>query len=149
MIKFKKVEKNDKDLIAKIVEIEEKVFGKNGGADYWLIKAFVRYGAIFVLILEDEIVSIAEFMQIQGENKLFLYGFLTREEYRGKGYAKELMKACENELKKNQIDSILLTVDPKNEIGINLYKKLGYLNIELLKDEYGEGVDRFLFEKKL
>ncbi|MGL5049563.1 MAG: GNAT family N-acetyltransferase [Fusobacteriaceae bacterium] len=148
-MKFKKIEKTDKSLIEKIVNIEEEVFGKNGGADYWLVKALARYGTIFVLISNDEIVSIAEFMQVQGENKLFLYGFLTREKYRGKGYAKELMKACENEFRKTKIDSILLTVDPENKIGINLYTKLGYSNIEFQEDEYGKGVHRFLFEKKL
>lgn len=148
-MKLKKIEKTDKILIEKIVAIEGEVFGKNGGADYWLIKAFARYGTIFVLMVEKEIVSIAEFMQVQSEKKMFLYGFLTRKEYRGKGYAKQLMKYCEEELKNIGIESIILTVDPKNQIGINLYTKLGYSNIEFQKDEYGEGIDRFLFGKKI
>ena len=49
-MEFKEVKITDMHLINKIIEIEEEVFGVNGGADAWLVKAFVRYGMILIII---------------------------------------------------------------------------------------------------
>lgn len=147
-MKFKEIKIQDKELIEKIVKIEEEVFGVNGGADYWLVKAFVRYGLIFVGMEGEEIVSIAEYIQILGKNELFLYGFSTREPYRNKGYGKKLMKFSEKKAKEIEMKSISLTVDPKNKIAVSMYEKMGYEIIELQNDEYGYGIDRYLMKKK-
>lgn len=148
-MEFKEIKISDEKLIKRIVEIEEEVFGVNGGADFWLVKAFVRYGLLFVLIDGDEIISIAEYMQVFGKKELFLYGFSTRINYRNKGYGKKLVQESEKKAREKGIGKISLTVDPKNEIGVSMYKKLGYIIEEFQKDEYGEGIDRYLMSKKL
>lgn len=55
-------------------------------------------------------------------------------EYRGLGIGKKLMIEIMDHLKNKQI---ILYVDPKNEVAINLYKKLGFKLIKE-KDEYGD-----------
>ncbi len=146
---FKEVKFNDIELLKKLELIEEEVFGKNGGADSWLLKAFTRYGLLFVVIDNDEIISVAEFIQILGKKELFLYGFLTREKYRNKGYAKKLIEFSEKKIKSMGYNAILLTVDPDNLIGVTLYKHRGYEILEFQKDEYGPNIDRFLMKKNL
>lgn len=147
-MKFKIVNFKDRDIIEKLVLIEEEVFGVNGGADYWLIMAFVRYGLLAVLMEENEIISVAQYMQVLGRKELFLYGFLTRENFRRKGYGKKLIDFCEKKAREIGIESISLTVDPSNEAGIKLYEQKGYEKTEFQKDEYGTGIDRFLMSKK-
>lgn len=148
-MEFKKITIEDEDIIKKIVEAEEEVFGMNGGADFWLVKAFVRYGLLFVILENNEVISMAEFIQVIDKRELFLYGFSTREKFRNKGYAKKLIEYSENKAKEMCFDSISLTVDPLNKIGVSLYLKKGYEIIEYQKNEYGEGINRYLMRKKL
>ncbi|MGL4392061.1 MAG: GNAT family N-acetyltransferase [Fusobacteriaceae bacterium] len=148
-MEFKIVTGQDEKIIEKLVEIEEEVFGKSGGADNWLLKFFSRYGKLFVLIDGDEIISVAEFMQIFGKDEVFLYGFLTVPKFRNKGFAEKILELSEKKLKEFCVNKILLTVDPQNISGINFYKKFGYEILELQKNEYGEKIDRYLMRKKL
>jgi ribosomal protein S18 acetylase RimI-like enzyme len=146
---FKIITSENKKNIEKIVKIEEEIFGKNGGADYWLIKAFARYGLLLIIKEEDEIVSVAEYMAIIDKKELFLYGFLTREKFRGKGYGGKLIEFSEKIAKDKGYKAISLTVDPKNLNALNFYKKREYEIIELQNDEYGEGIHRYLMKKSL
>lgn len=148
-MEFKEVKISDKDLINKLIDIEEEVFGVNGGADAWLIKAFVRYGMIIIVMEEDEVVSVAEYMQVMNKEELFLYGFLTREKYRNKGYGTKLIQRSEVRARELGMKRISLTVDPNNSVGVNMYKKRGYEILEFQKDEYGVGIDRYLMSKEI
>lgn len=148
-MKLRQITPEDTKEIDNIVKIEEEVFGKNGGADYWLIKAFVRYGMVLILEEENEIISIAEYMEIMEKKELFLYGFLTRLAFRGRGYAGKLIDYGEKMARNKGYKAISLTVDPENILAINLYKKRGYEIIEFQEDEYGKGVHRFLMRKPL
>lgn len=133
--------------IKEIIEIEEQAFEGNGNVDLWIIKALIRYGLVFVIKEEDKIISIVEYMQKFNENTVFLYGISTLKSHRFKGYASFLLKESEKYLKNLNYKEIVLTVDPANEIAKNLYLKNGYVNEKLLKDEYGKGIDRYVFKK--
>ena len=146
-MEFKELKKIDLDYLKKIVELEEEAFEGNGGVDLWILKALIRYGKVFVIEENDEIVSIVEYMQCFDKKEVFLYGICTRKKYRSQGHAKEIMRESEKELKNLGYKEIGLTVDPNNEIGINLYKKLGYEVTEYQENEYGEGVHRYLMKK--
>ena len=146
-MEFKELKKIDLDYLKKIVELEEEAFEGNGGVDLWILKALIRYGKVFVIGENDEIVSIVEYMQCFDKKEVFLYGICTRKKYRSQGHAKEIMRESEKELKNLGYKEIGLTVDPNNEIGINLYKKLGYEVAEYQENEYGEGVHRYLMKK--
>ena len=115
----------------------------------WLIKSFIRYGKLYILVKNEKLLSVAQFQKVFQEESVFLYGFSTVEEERNKGYGKELLKKVHEKLKKEKIEKIYLTVDPKNQIAVDMYKKVGYEIIEFEKDEYGEGIDRYLMTKKL
>ena len=139
----------DFEVMMKIVEIEQETFEGNGNVDLWIIKALIRYGLVFVIKENDKIVCIVEYMQVFNKKSLFLYGISTLKEYRHKGYGNYILNETEKILKNLSYEEIELTVAPENDIAINFYKKHGYIQEKLVKDEYGKGIHRYVMRKKL
>lgn len=146
-MEFKELKNVDLPFLNRIVELEEEAFEGKGNVDLWILKALIRYGKVFILEEAEEIISIAEYMQVLDEKEVFLYGISTKKRYRNHGHAKEIMKKSEEYFKTLGYKKISLTVDPNNEIAIKLYKNLGYVIEEFQKDEYGKGIDRYLMKK--
>ncbi|WP_291259597.1 N-acetyltransferase [Fusobacterium sp.] len=146
-MKLKELKDVDLEMLNKIVEIEEEAFEGNGNVDLWILKALIRYGKVFVWEEAGEIVSIAEYMQVMDKREVFLYGLSTRKKYRHQGWAKKIMQESEKYLVANGYEEISLTVDPQNEIAIDMYKKLGFKIKEYQENEYGIGVHRYLMKK--
>lgn len=146
-MEFRELHDVDLTLMNKIVEIEEEVFEGNGNVDLWILKALIRYGKVFVLVERDEIITIAEYMQVLGKDEVFLYGISTRKKYRNRGNARKIMEESEKYLKRLGYKEVGLTVDPNNNIAMKLYKDLGYRIEEYQEDEYGKGIHRYLMKK--
>ena len=146
-MEFRELHDVDLTLMNKIVEIEEEAFEGNGNVDLWILKALIRYGKVFVLVEGDEIVTIAEYMQVLGKDEVFLYGISTRKKYRNRGNARKIMEESEKYLKRLGYKEVGLTVDPNNNIAMKLYKDLGYRSEEYQEDEYGKGIHRYLMKK--
>lgn len=146
-MEFREVNNTELAFLKKIVELEDEAFEGAGGVDLWILKALLRYGKVYAIEEGSEIVTLVEYMQCFEKKEVFLYGICTRKKYRSQGHAKDIMIRSEEELKSLGYEAISLTVDPENEIGISLYKKLGYDIVEYQKDEYGEGVHRYLMKK--
>lgn len=146
-MEFRELHDVDLTLMNKIVEIEEEAFEGNGNVDLWILKALIRYGKVFVLVEGDEIITIAEYMQVLGKDEVFLYGISTRKKYRNCGNARKIMEESEKYLKRLGYKEVGLTVDPNNNIAMKLYKDLGYRIKEYQEDEYGKGIHRYLMKK--
>ena len=146
-MEFRELHDVDLTLMNKIVEIEEEAFEGNGNVDLWILKALIRYGKVFVLVEGDEIITIAEYMQVLGKDEVFLYGISTRKKYRNRGNARKIMEESEKYLKRLGYKEVGLTVDPNNIIAMKLYKDLGYRIEEYQEDEYGKGIHRYLMKK--
>ena len=146
-MEFRELHDVDLTLMNKIVEIEEEAYEGNGNVDLWILKALIRYGKVFVLVEGDEIITIAEYMQVLGKDEVFLYGISTRKKYRNRGNARKIMEESEKYLKRLGYKEVGLTVDPNNNIAMKLYKDLGYRIEEYQEDEYGKGIHRYLMKK--
>lgn len=146
-MEFRELKEVDLEILNKIVEIEEEAFEGNGNVDLWILKSLIRYGKVFLLLEGEEILSIAEYMQVFGKNEVFLYGISTKKRYRNRGNARKIMEESEKYLKKLGYREIGLTVAPDNEIAMKLYRDLGYTVAEYQEDEYGKGIHRYLMKK--
>lgn len=136
-----KIEAHNTDYITDIVNYETEIFG-DGSIGRWTIMPFVRYGKIYAMIDNNEVISAVELMKAFDNEEVYIYGFFTKEKYSGNGYGSELLKFTINEMRKNKVKVLSLTVDPENETAKNLYLKHGFKEAGLLEDEYGEGVHR-------
>lgn len=143
------VKADNKELIKKIYNNEIESFGIMGGADMWMIMSFIRYGKLYVLVDGEKLLTVAQYQKTMEDNCVFLYGFSTTISNRNKGYGKELLKKVHKKLKEIGIKKIYLTVDPENAIAIKMYEHLGYEIKELQKNEYGNGIHRYLMFKDL
>jgi ribosomal protein S18 acetylase RimI-like enzyme len=147
MIKLLEIDKKNNKYIDEILKLEEEVFGKNGGVDIWLLKPLVKYGKVLVLIDEDnEIKGVAEFIKSFDSNEVYLYGIALKKSERGKGRGTLFLELIKNYMKKYNISTISLTVSPKNEVAVNLYKKCGFEEEVFLENEYGIGNNRILMK---
>ena len=139
---------SEKERINDIAEYEELIFG-DGGIGRWTIMPFVRYGKVYVLLENEEIVSVAEIMRTFDTKDAYIYGFFTKEKLSRKGYGSVLLNFIINEMEKSGIEAVTLTVDPENEKAVNLYLKHGFEKAELLTEEYGENEDRLYMRLEL
>ncbi|MDO4691147.1 MAG: GNAT family N-acetyltransferase [Fusobacterium sp.] len=148
-MKLVKITEPGYETMQEIVKIEEEAFDGAGNVDLWIIKALIRYGLVFVVEIDGKIISIIEYMQSFNKKTVFLYGISTLKKYRHRGYANFLLLETEKYLKSLDFKEIELTVDPNNKIAIKMYKKNGYIQDKLLKDEYGKNIDRYVMKKIL
>lgn len=148
-MKIVEVSIKDKDLMDGIVEMEKSTFGRFGGVDLWILKPIVKFGKVFVVVENGVVVGATEFMVAFDRPEAFLYGFSVMEKYRERGIGTTLLTHCEDYFKKLGIKIISLTVDPKNEKAITLYKNLNYYIDSLELDEYEPGIDRYIMKKEL
>lgn len=137
--------KRDSKILFDIVKYEDEIFG-DGSVGKWNIKPFAKYGKVFAQFAQetDEIISVIEVLSSFDRKKAYLYGVFTVEKYCSKGYGKKILQYVLEDLKKENIKEVELTVSPENEIAIKLYEKFGFKIKEKLENEYGEGNNRYL-----
>lgn len=146
-IHIKIIKKNEPHVISRLIELDKQAFNE-GGLDEWTMVPIMRHGRIMALYYNDEIAGCAQFIKDwDNEKKAYLYGVSISEEYRGKGLGTWFLTSCFDELKKEGIKIIELTVDPKNHPAIRVYEqKMGFKIINEQKNEYGEGEHRLVME---
>lgn len=148
-MEFREIRASERELIEQIVKLEEEVFGENGGVDEWILKPFVRYGKVLVILEKGEVHGVAELMRDWTNELVYIYGFAIKKSSHGKGLGSTLLEKTLEKLKKEDIKEVTLTTDEKNIYAISLYEKFGFEKIEILRDEYGKGIDRLNMSLKL
>ncbi|CAL9456269.1 GNAT family N-acetyltransferase [Streptomyces sp. enrichment culture] len=63
---------------------------------------------------------------------------------RGRGWGRELLRACVDGLREDGAEEIRLTVEPANDSALALYRGLGFTEVERRADYYGPGADRLV-----
>ena len=137
--------KKDSDLLFKIVEHENEVFGE-ATVGNWNIKPFAKYGKVFVMLSddEDELMSVIEVLSSFDRESAYVYGVSTVPKFQKNGYAKILLQFVIKTLKEMGIKKIELTVDMDNFIAKRIYEKLGFEIVGNLDNEYGDNIERYL-----
>ncbi len=74
------------------------------------------------------------FLQFKIENCIGEFDLGLIKEVRGKGYGKQLLETAISFLNEKKVAEINLTVVTKNVVALNVYKKRGFIESELLSD---------------
>jgi ribosomal protein S18 acetylase RimI-like enzyme len=88
-------------------------------------------GYRFELIKDGEVIGSTMFSQViknakfNNQPHISLWGFMIKEQYRGEGYSKILMKKV-LEFLKDSVDIVDLQVMEHNKPAVNLYKSFGF-----------------------
>ena len=138
--------KKDSDLLFKIVEHENEVFGE-ATVGNWNIKPFTKYGKVFAMLSNDEneeLVSVIEVLSSFDREVAYVYGVSTVPKFQKHGYARILLQFVMETLKEMKIKKIELTVDMDNFIAKRIYEKLGFEIVGNLDNEYGDNIERYL-----
>jgi RimJ/RimL family protein N-acetyltransferase len=74
-------------------------------------------------------------LERQSPEKGFIYDIRIKDEYQGKGYGKETMKAIEEKAKQLGMNKIGLHVFGHNKIARGLYEKIGYKTTNVVMEK--------------
>ena len=126
-----------------------KKYIKESNLDLFLEKQFR-----FVISLENNYpIGLIDLFDFDSINHRAGIGLVIMNSHRNKGYALESVKLIEDISKKDlQIHQLYANVGMDNKISLNLFKKMGYVEIGIKKDwNYIEGKykDEVLFQKIL
>ena len=79
----------------------------------------------------------------------YVLSIAVHPKFRNQGYAELLLSFVESKCREKCILLLRLDVRVDNVVAIELYKKLGFVQLRLKKDFYGKGLDALLMEKTL
>jgi ribosomal protein S18 acetylase RimI-like enzyme len=78
----------------------------------------------YVAALDGDPVGTLNVQTIDGEP--YIYGFVVRLEYRGRGFGREILARTLRDLAGDQPQPVYLEVEPDNTPAVNLYRSLGF-----------------------
>lgn len=144
-MKIERIQAAGSGRLQQLVQLEEEAFGQ-GGLNEWHLVPFVRHGCVFVASKEGVEIGMAQYMRDwESPDRAYLVGVSIAAAWRGRGLGTILLRNSMQDLKSMNISEVELTVDPKNEVAIRVYKgKLGFVTKEIRQDEYGIGEDRLI-----
>jgi ribosomal-protein-alanine N-acetyltransferase len=138
---------SDRQLIAKIVEVEEEAFGE-AGVDLYTLPPFILFEAVYALFIDGELGGVAELVRSWDTRTVLLWGFAIAPQFRGRGYGTRFLEAVLDDLP-GGVEEVRLTVSPANVAARRLYESLGFEYVERVEDMYGEGEERLLMRKEI
>ncbi|WP_280689684.1 GNAT family N-acetyltransferase [Kitasatospora sp. GAS204B] len=68
---------------------------------------------------------------------------------RGRGYGRLLMREAIERLTADEVAEVRLSVEPNNEIALNLYRSMRFETIDRRQAYFGPGHDRLIMARKL
>lgn len=151
-IKIEEVKDFNLKLVDEIKILERRNLGRKSSINEWVIPVIIRYGKLIVAknIETSRIIGVSELIRCWDNNKLaFIHSFYVDKKFRSKGIGKKLLLRIIEILRTEGIEIVELTISPKNNIGLNLYKKFGFKVEKVRKNEYGKGINRYLMRLKL
>ncbi len=143
------VDEVDPVIVDQIKELEYRMFGR-GGLNEWHIPFVIRNGKVYVVELGSRIIGAAELIRKWDRPfEVYMIGLSIDKKYQGRKIGKKLLEAIVDDMKKEMVKEIFLTVDENNKSALSLYLGMDFEKIDSLKGEYGVGADRILMRKRL
>lgn len=148
-ITFKAVEKPDIAMVTRILYIEQEAFGE-GALNEYTVVPLMHHGKAYVAVdEEDDAIACAYFIRSMNDiDVAYLMSIAVLPVFRGQDIGTELLSYAFSHLKRFDIASVQLVVDPANFKALSTYReKLGFTVVD--RDEYDAGEDRLVMTKEL
>lgn len=129
------------DEMPKVIELHKEIFKEDNKLFFENLIAKPYYKT-FVLTHENKFVAYCIISVIDRQAEIINIG--TQQNYRGKGFAKQLLAYVMNNL---TFDKMFLEVSTNNVAAIRLYKSVGFQEISRRKNYYGDS-DAIIMEKQ-
>lgn len=137
----------NRSLIREILKIEDEAFGP-AGVDNYSLPAFILFGAVFVLFVDESAAGVCELIRSWDGEEAFIYGFSIKKEFRGKGFGKIFLNEILLRMPKD-IKTLYLTVAEDNIPALKIYSQSGFKIVSKEKDFFGNGKSRLILKKEL
>lgn len=108
-----------------------------------------RYGMIFAIEENEEIVSIVEVFPSFNKKEAYIYGISVNKKYRKKGIAKKILEYTLKELKKEKIHTVELLVDVNNDVAKRIYESFNFKKEKELINPLQDGHNKYLYKLNL
>jgi ribosomal protein S18 acetylase RimI-like enzyme len=161
-------------VLQRIAALEGKAFGR-GGLNEWHLPVVARQGRLYVLESGDDLLAAASVIRSwpadlspppcdeapaprhceeapptrQSQTVAYLIDFVVSGDHRGRGFGRRFLQDMVQDLKKEGVGRLGLTVAPDNVAALSLYRSAGFKRTAHYADEYGSGRDRWLLELTL
>lgn len=121
-----------------IVEIEGLCFPEETAFPPGMFAYLIRYSVVLVASDADD--TVVGFIIGYASGRVgAIYTLDVHPDYRRRGIGSRLIAALEEELQMQGVESIRLEAAIENPDALELYRKLGYKERELVRDYYGRG----------
>lgn len=140
----------DPTIVKKILEIDRETWGI-GGINEWVISPFILHGLVIFCYIDDIPAGLSILFKDYKEiDKIFMFDFIILHNFQKKGIGKRFFKEILLILQQNKIRTLSLTVSPKNQPAIRIYRDFGNMVLTgTYTDLYGPGEDRVCYEGKV
>lgn len=144
-IVIRKATKND---LAAILDIEDFSFDWFDRFPASLFLYYMhKYNDGFFVVLGPSGSVVGYAIIVEARNHAYLFSIAVHPEKRNNGYGELLLKFLESNCSEKGFSKLRLDVRVDNKAAVELYKKLGYIEVKKKKNFYGDGIDAFLMEK--
>jgi len=136
--------------LERILEIENSSFNRNEAFSPTLFKRYLREpkGGFFVVLDKtDSIVGYAILGEKNGKG--YLLSIAIHPKKRNQGFATSLLEFLEFKCYEKGFTKMTLEVRVDNKEAIEIYRKLGFVDVGKKRDFYEDGADAFIMEKNL
>ncbi len=118
-----------------IVSLEEVTFGQSLGYSF-LKQELLENDFSRIYVLEEDQMIIGYISYRVVDDKAELLNFLIRTDYQTQGHGKNLFDFVINELKAEDVKTLILEVRISNLRAINFYEKYGFIEVLTIKNYY-------------
>ena len=123
-------------LFQSVATIESQI---EEGYQYFLVEYDDNHGGYFAILKDRQ------------EKSMFLSKLYVHKDFRGHGIAKACVSYIEDMCRESGLTKIWLTVNKYNEIAIEAYTKMGFINVAAITQDIGNGfiMDDYKMEKTI
>lgn len=133
--------------LANIVAIDKETFGKDSYSYFVFRQFFDCFGKLFkIAVIGNKTVGYIVGGKKLDTNLYYILSIAVLDDYKKFGIGSMLIREFVQTIHSQGINTIQLTVAPKNRAATSFYQKHGFLLVSNEKDYYGPGEDRLVFE---